>query len=653
MFTIALVCAASAAVLVFSALYYFRIGFKKRAFLYLWAIRSLIVAALVLAFFQPAFKIRTIAQKDRGAVVLLDVSKSMRLFNADSSVSGFLASLSLISSGKAFGPGMVQTVCFGDSTCVLPRGMHASFSDEHSYFPERLGQDLFSRSRSLIIISDGNWSNPSLPRGLLEDNTCYYVKLPSFSPGPFLHVEFMSSRQQVAQDSAAIARLLIQGFKKTDGPFDITAATSGRRVAHTTCKARAGYFSDTVSVGLPSSKPGRSLYTIAAADSADSLGALLYRVSDVVPRTLHAHVCATRPSLDKRFLTLALSKDAAWKLDTAGADVLYILEWDAAAQEALSKQKPTGLAVFIGCAPGIEKVFIPDTFSLMSLIPGDSLAQRLEVQRMPPPPEMIDGAKSFTAPMHPVLGCIARKAAPHDTMPFLASGAFGNHPALFCAARNVWTLEFLPLSVDRENETFSFLEYLVSVAQKQFLKNLNRNFFMYPVASEVHALDSVAFCIIAPSEMASAAPHSGVIHCTLSNKNGIALDTTFYLELNEVSGNQAIRLRPFPVGAYAYKATLSSKDSRFTYADSLFVQDNNLEMSVQGQNTLILNELATPLDMKDTAGFRRALANDVRQESHGTIFRTIRITHSWPLLAVLFVLLGLEWLIRRKIGLDN
>ena len=653
MYTIALVCAASVAVLVFAGVYYFHSGLKIRTFIFLWAVRALIIAALLCAFFQPVFKIPTIAPKDRGTVVLLDVSKSMRLFNADSSISRFLATLPNFPTDGARGPAVVRTVCFGDSTRALPRATYPSFSDEHSYFPDRLGPDLPSRTRAVLIVSDGNWSNPSLPRDLLEDKTYYYVKLPSFSPRPFLHAEFMSSRHQAVQDSASVVRLLVQGFKKADGQLNITAASSGRRVARTTYKTHAGHFSDTVSIPLLSSKPGRSLYTIAAADSADSLNTLLYRVCDVVPRTLHARICATRPSLDKRFVSLALSKDAAWKIDTAGADVLFILEWDATAQEALSRLKPTGTVVFIGCAPGAEQSIVPDTFSLISLLPDDSLARRLELRRMPPPTEILANARSFPGPLHPILGCIVRKAAPLDTLPFLAYGVYGNHPALFCAARNVWSMEFLPLALDQENETFSFLEYLVSIAKNQFLKNLNRNFFMYPAASEVNNLDSVAFCIIPPSEMVSSAPQSGVIHCTLSSKNGIAFDTVFHLELNEVSGNQTIRFRPFSAGAYAYKATLSLKDSNFTYADSLFAQDNNLEMSVQGQNTLVLNDLAIPIEMDDSTGLRRALANDVGQESHTTVFRTIRISQSWGLLAVVFVLLGLEWLIRRKIGLDS
>jgi hypothetical protein len=651
MLTIALVCAASAAVLVFAALYYFRSGIKKWAFFSLWAVRALFVAALLCAFFQPVFKIPIVAPNERGAVVLLDVSKSMRLFNADSSVSRFMAALSNPPLGGPRGLAADQ-ICFGDSTRALPRRTRASFSDEHSFFPDGFGQDQRVRGRAVLIVSDGNWSNPSPPRGLIEDNTCYYVKLPSFSPRPYLHAEFIAPQQPVVQDSAAIARLLLQGYKKADGQLDITAASSGRRIANTTRKARAGYFSDTVSIRLPSSKPGRFLYTIAAADPADSLGALLYRVCDVVPRTVRARVCATRPSLDKRFISIALSKDA-WKLDTAGADVLFILEWDAAAQGALSRLKPTGTAVFIGCAPGSRQVIVPDTFSLMSLAPDDSLAQRLELRRMPPPSEILAKARLFPAPLHTILACIARKAAPLDTLPFLAYGGYGGHPAIFCAARNVWAMEFLPLSLDQENETFSFLEYIVSIAKNQFLKNLNHDFFMYPATSEVNNLDSMVFCIVPPSGIVSAAPQSGSIRFTLSNGNNIPLDTMLRLELSEVSGNQTIRFRPFPAGAYAYKATLSTKDSRFTYADSLFVQDNNLEMSVRGQNSLVLNDIAIPLEMTDTAGLRRALANDVGQEGRGTIFRTVRITHSWGLLAVLFVLLGLEWLVRRKIGLDS
>lgn len=655
MLILVLVCAVSSAVLFLTALYYFRTGFKKSTLLFLWAVRVLIILALLCAFFQPVLNIPTIAPKDRGAVVLLDVSKSMRLFDADSSLSRFLTALPDLSSGKQRGI-PVNLVYFGDSARTCSPGLRPSFSDEHSYFPNQLGQDQSFQSRVLIILSDGNWSNPSLPRGVLEDKTCYYVQLPKFSPRPYLRMECISAQRPVVQDSVSIARLLIQGYAKTGGSVDISATASGRRVARAACKVRAGYFSDTVSVRLPSSRPGRSLCTIVAVDSTDTLNSILYYVCDVVPRAIKASVCATQPTLDKRFITLALSKSNAWKLEGPGGDVLFILGWDDAAREALSTLKPSGTVVFIGCMPGEEQTVVPDTFSLISLLPDDSLARRLELQRMPPPSEIVINARALMTSMHPVLGCIARKAALHDTLPFLAYGKYESRSALFCAARNVWAMEFLPLSVDRENETFSFLEYIVSIAKNQFLRNLNRNFFMYPAASEILALDSVAFCIITPSEMAPAAHQSGSIHFTLGSlgdKNNSVLDTTFTLEPNEVSGIQTIRLRPFPSGTYFYKASLSSKETRLDYTDTLYIQDNNLEMSIHGQNTLVLNELAIPLDMTDTAGLRTILAHDSSPENQATITRTIQIRQSWWLLAVLFVLFGLEWLIRRKIRLDS
>ena len=651
MLTIALAFAVSLAVFLLTALYYFRIGLKKTIFFSLCAIRALIVMALCAIIFQPTFKISTIAPEDQGAIVVLDVSKSMRLFNADSSLFRFLATLKNIPSGKPHGSVPVRIVCFGDSTRPLSQGSPISFSDEHSYFPNRLGQDLESHSR-VLIISDGNWSNPSLPRGLLQDKTCYYIKLPSFSPRPFLHMEFISTQQQAVQDSISILRLLMQGFKKTATSLNIAAMLSGKRVARASRKVNAGYFSDTVSVSLPSSRPGRSLCTVVAVDSSDSLSSLLYLVRDVVPSTVKAFICASQPTLDKRFIALALSKCETWKFDDAGFDVLFILNWDNAAREALSKLKPTGIAVFIGCAPGADRVVVPDTFSLISFLPDDSLTQRLELQKMPPPPEIVSGTKPFPFPTHPIVGCIVRKASPFDTVPFLSYGAYGNHSAFFCAARNVWTMEFLPLSVDKEIETFSFLDYIASVAKKQLLRNLNHNFFVYPAASEVYDRDSIAFCIVAPSEMTSAEPQSGTIHFTLERNSNNVLDTTFFLAMKEASGNQIIRLRPFPAGSYAYKASLSLKDARFSYTDTLFIQDNNLEMSVHGQNTLILNDLAIPVAMNDTSGLRTALAGDIAQRNPATITRTVRIRPSWGLLAFLFVLFGTEWLVRRKIGLD-
>jgi hypothetical protein len=125
------------------------------------------------------------------------------------------------------------------------------------------------------------------------------------------------------------------------------------------------------------------------------------------------------------------------------------------------------------------------------------------------------------------------------------------------------------------------------------------------------------------------------------------------LTINPLSGDQLIRIRPLDAGIYSYQARLTSKILTMVYADTLQVQNNDLEMSIRGQNTLLLNSFARSIEPNDTSAFRSMMTRDPGLAKSITVMRKIQIKQSWRLLILLFCLLGIEWLVRRKIGLDS
>jgi hypothetical protein len=654
-------CVILLSMLGYASWYYFRCRTPKAALSLLWLLRAGITAVLLFAFFQPSCNLRTIVPGGNNLTILLDVSKSMRLFNADFSVTGLWKLLRSCSNGPLGKRAPLRIFFFGDSARENLLSVDPVFSDKHSYFPTHFGDDIDASDRSTLIISDGNWSNASLPEAMLADKNCRYVRLSSCTPLPFLKADIAGDFQRAIQDSALSVRIYVQGYTKSAGKLFISGHSSAKQLARVGMNISGGYFSDTISLSFPTSRAGRFLYRIDVRDTIDSgLHAGTYAVCDIVPHTLKARIYSAGPSLDARFIALALSKNGDWNIirssDTVSQtpDALFFLDWDNGAERELASLKPASVAAFMGCAPGLDKKAIrPDTFAIVSRGPDDSLTQRLLSQQIPPPSEMIFPGKHSFSSMRSLVGCRIQKTPQSDTLPFLAQGKIGGKSAFFCAVKNAWQMEFMPLSVTHENETNSFLDYIIGLVKKQVLQNLTHDFFMYPASSKIYENDSIDFRIVAPPEIESENGPPAFVRYSINKAGRSIVDTSISMTINPLSGDQLIRIRPLDAGIYSYQAMLTSKTLTMVYTDTLQVQNNDLEMSVRGQNTMLLNSFARPIEPNDTSAFRRMMTRDPGLAKSITVMRKIQVKQSWWLLILLFCLLGIEWLVRRKIGLDS
>ncbi len=640
---------------------------KKNAIV-LWSVRCGALIMLACAFYQPAIKLKTLAA-DRGrAAVLIDASKSMGLFKLDSILK--------ILPGIGAGPGAhpppktsVRFYYFGDSLrpCDPATAAAGAFTDKNSYFPSDL-----SAWGTIVILSDGNWSNPSLLADAFESKNCYYIPLPPVSPRPFLSGECISFTTPVFKDSVSRATIRVKGYSLSGDPLEIEVGSDAHRLYGRKLTVAAGYFSDTLSLAFPTNKAGRFLYAIRIKKTTDTLDCRLNLVGDVVPSVLSAALVSPTPALDERFLSLAISGDPAWKTVSGEeaartADAMFFTDWDAWAKKWFSLLKPSGVAVFVGCLPCSTSLsVVPDTFALVAAHPDDSLAQGIVQRALPSPARLVVCDRAVFAAQRTRLGCVARKktsfrpgagAVANDTLPFLFEGIFGGRACIALAARDIWRMEFLPLGLDQENESGTLMRDVMSLVKESARSGLARSFFVYPLAPEAVAYDSCVFSIVAPPELTAAGRISpgrpaGRIEFIIRQGEKRVMDTSFAAVPGELSGVQTLRCPALPAGTYAYSATLSFEKKKYSWSDTLEVRANDLELSIPGQNTVLLGQIAVPLSGNDPRAFSEIVSRDPGLAGNATIDKVYQIKRSWWLWGMIVALFSLEWALRRKFGLD-
>jgi hypothetical protein len=645
----------------FAGVLYACVPQKKKVPLLLWALRVAGLGMLACAFFQPSCTVRTLAIDKGSTAVLIDASKSMGLFKTDS----LLSRLAALAGSPGDAP--VRFFCFGDSLrrCDPAAVPKTGFTDKTSFFPSGL-----SKWRTLIILSDGNWSNPSFSPAAFEGKNCYYVPLPSMSPRPFLRSACVSFQTPAIKDSASAAIIALQGFKTTGDALAIEVRRAAKPLMRRSRLIPAGYFSDTVSLRFPTEQTGRYLYGIRISNAADTVCAQMNLVGDVVPAAFTAAAVASSPSLDQRFLSLAISGDPGWKFDGGDeaartADALFLWDWDAKARKNFSLLKPSGVAVFMGCLPcSTRYIPVSDTFSLIPARPDDSLARRIVQRKLPSPARIAASDRPCLGLTHARLECVMhgkglRKPSEglmgRDTLPFLLDGSFGGRSCVALAARDFWHMEFLPLGVDQENENGSVLRDVVAVVREAVVNGLSRAFFAYPLASETTGYDSSAFCFVLPAGMTApqGASAPGRIGLFIRQNGKRILDTVFTAVPGAPSGVQTIRFGALDAGTYSYDATLFFDRKRLTWADTFDVRAGDLELSIQGQNTVLLEQIAAPINANDPRAVSAAIGRDPSPERSATEAKVYQVKRSWLLWGIIVALFSLEWLLRRKHGLDG
>jgi hypothetical protein len=646
-----------------SALYYY-LFLKRRAppNFALAGLRIGVVLALLAAFFEPTLKFERLKTREDAVCVLIDASESMRLFRPESTVIPLLRAID--SAAKAgTGPAVaVRYFCFGDSLRRCPASGPLRFTDARSDLPASFEEKDVKDASCLLFVTDGNFTNASLPRGALQEKPCYYVTMPGVvSPRPYLNLELVSYANNVRLDSGSTAIVRLSGYRARPGELSLTCREGARVISRRMRPVKdSGYFSDTVAVFLASPRQGRFLYQVTAEAADDSLRASLYLPLTVQRGLFKAKIPETPPLLDRRFLAIALTLKNEWTIagnDEKDCDALFAFSAAEGLTEGMASLQPRGIVVFFGAMPCSTAAEVsPATCMLVPNDPLDTLLSQFDIKEPAPPSALVDCGVSFLKAQRTVLSCAytttgSRKTMP-DTLPFIITGRYKNHNAVAVAAHEVWRMGFLPLSLKKESETPSFMRYLAAFIQQRLLASLQQDFLCYPAAAGEY--DSCTFSLLVPSdflESQSEQKNQCSLGLRIESMGKSVFDSSYDCSSLYTSSMPQIKCGPLAHGNYFFKCTLSYGSRRREYSDSLYVAKNVLELSAQGQNTALLGQFALPMNSGDPKALRD-LVSSARVSKRASVTDYFQITKSALLLSLCILLFSLEWLVRKKTGMD-
>jgi hypothetical protein len=621
-------------------------------------IRLLMLTSLVLAFYEPALHFTRFSTTPPSLAVLVDASQSMRLFTAQQTVSRFLEALNRHAGREGTAPARTSFFCFGDSLRRCRPDTGLIFSDRHSEFPRSLDEPEIRNAQYLLIVSDGNWSTIRNPGAGIGKKNCSYLVLPLPRYRPFIRMTASVEPASAPVDSPVTVSLFLYGYKQSSSPLEITGSLRGRQVWRRIAPVDSGFFSDTLHYSLPSSREGTYVYSIVVRSDADSLFCAGTCVSRITQAQLSAACFSGTPSLDQRFLALALSKRNGWKAARPGgapaADVAFFFEWNDETRGKIASLPVATTAVLVGCVPCDSADTVSDGLSgpragtglVADTVRGlfIDLPPPARVLRCVPPPPRVGYPMIWVA-------ASARGKAFRDTVPVLLLSTVEDRRILVLAAGGIWRWDFWPLSLGRLEPGATFSDVFLEQVRELALANKNRSFLAYIENAPVYDTDSLHFRLVLPATVRFGTPLD--VRFTITGPDGDTAADTLFAGASFGAGASRVALGPVAPGTYGYACSIRWGSESARHDDTLFMLENNTELTAAQQNTLLLGELGAPVSPADTAEMESYLASLTGgRPAAATRRQTIHIRQSAVLLSLVFMLLAAEWWLRKRWRMD-
>jgi hypothetical protein len=657
-------------VIAFGALFFisvFRIAFRSpfspSARAVLLVLRFFLLMLMAVAFTEPALVFEQLTSPLRPVPVLVDASKSMRLFAHDSAVLKVMASLE---KWNAVHTGEKQKFVFyrfGDSLRLIKNPMDKStrpysFSDRRSFFPESLNDRIFRRSAAMLIISDGNLSNAVLPAEQYSDKNVLYIPFRGLPRHyPFLQAAIRSFPQVSPVDSLIPAVVDVEGFTGKPDTITVSVTRDNRMISQRKIRVPEGFFREEVSFSTKNPSAGRHLYRFDVRSFADTLFRSCHALNTALPDRFTYAFYDPRPSLDHRFIRLALQRQPHFIESVNGGnqllDLLVIFHWNDTARTAMNRLKPGGAALFIGCIPCLGTLSSVSSSGTAALVrPTSDLStspfDALDLSKLPPPSRcFFCKERPLRAVNRYISAAIIRTGKPgFDTLDVLFTGRYNRNNFIAFAATDLWRFDFWPLAIaPDEAGVFGFSERLMEFTKTTLVNGLSEELLFYP-ATPLSESDSLSFFAVFPTHLP--VPSDLRLSVSLSSAGAAPYDTSLPVIFTG-SPRKLVRFKTLPAGNYRLNvfAALSPSGAtvRCSFPDSVSVDQDRSEYMVRGQNTALLRTFAQPLD-----DFSEPSLRSVFSSSAGTnlpVKETIRFNRSWPLLLLIFLVFSAEWILRR------
>jgi hypothetical protein len=629
----------------------------------LLALRLCLFALIVIVFIEPVFVFEQLSTPLRPVPVLVDVSKSMRLFTTDSIVLQSISSLEQWNLRHAGEKQKFVFYCFGDSLRPFADISLLSFSDCRSFLPESLKDKILRQAAAMILISDGNWSNATLPSENYTDKNMMYLPLRSAQNYPYLQVELRYFPSALPVDSPLVAVIALEGVSKQQDVIAVSVVEKNRSLLLRTIPVPAGFFKQEVTFHIKNPAAGRHLYRFDARSRADTLFCSRYALCSALPDRFNYALCNAQPTLDRRFIQLALQRHPDFIESSTDKkqdlDLLVIFDWDEKARDGLNRLKPEGAVLFIGSLPctGDPMTVTSTAASGLFRPPSDASVNPFDdfdFRKLPPPSRYYScndlSSHTRNVLLSAVLPRTGRRAA--DTLNVVFTGRYQHNNYIVCAAADVWRWDFWPIAVEsEEGRVFGFSEPLVALTKEVLINGLSEELLLYPAVPPSEP-DSLAFLTIFPADLP--VPSEVQLACKFSSAGGRHYDTDFVMTATG-SPHQIIRFRPLTAGHYRLEVSAvvstAADNRRCFFSDSVYIGQDRSEYSTNGQNTSLLQELAQPFADFSESSLHAVFFNS-RSEMKLPIKETIRFSRNWPLLLLLLFVLAAEWILRRRVKLD-
>ena len=655
-----LITALLTAGVVLSAIRYGRGHLPPAKKIALIALRTAWIIGLILSFYEPVIRFERFESGRMKIPVLIDVSASMQNFNPETSVVPFLDTLMALQS-RTDGRVGFEYFLFGDSTRGYKSGpspFRLLFDDSKSYFPTALGDagDIFSND--MIIVSDGHWTRPRRSSEVFPRNTIHYLVLPDAAPNPFVTVSY-NAPESSPGDSSFTVIVTASGYVKNNATLTLSLKEKERTVRTESTEIEQGYFTQTVQFRTSNSRPGRRLYTVEATvnDVPPSVASFVHQT---VPHFLTYSMYSAKPTLDRRYISQALTSNSFFREKAASPDILFLFDWDTTAERMTRALPRHATAVFLGCMPCSSSSITAPSLSIRLVDDNSTLiSPNIDLRSMPPPQEVITCKQQPARGTKRILQATINStggrtdatgtSGASDNVTILSSGRYRGIQSLFFPVRGLWRWDFWPMSSDRaENELFSFSNAILSAAKELLLDNISDQLILYP-ANTLTETDSARFMMSLPA----AVPIFEPVKLSVQIKNSnTAIDTTMNYSPTGLN-RQPLSFGALPPGRYAISSSLDGGGVKAAFADSFTVNKDMSELSVLAQNTQYLQEFAQPLDTRDTPATNSIFdAWDRRSAEKNTITETVRVHKSWLLLGIMLTLLAAELALRRRWGVD-
>ncbi|MBN1130241.1 MAG: hypothetical protein JXA71_14715, partial [Chitinispirillaceae bacterium] len=507
-------------VIAFAALFFisayriaFRSPFPLAVRIALLALRFFLLALITTAFTEPALVFEKLPSPLRPVPVLVDVSKSMRLFAHDTSFLKVTAALEQWNAGHAAEKQRFVFYAFGDSLRLRDKQIPSFFSDRRSFLPVSLDDRILRNAATILIVSDGNLSNAALPAENYSDKNVLYVPFRAHPRHcPFLQARLHHFPPVSPVDSLPMAVVEIEGFSGKPGTITVRAARDNRIISHQEIKVPEGFYKREAAFKIQGSPAGRHCYRFDVRTSADTLFCSRYALHTSLPDRFTYAFCGSGPSLDRRFIRLALQQQPYFiesvNRGKQPLDLLVVSEWNDAARTALNRLKPGGAALFMGCIPcGGTLSDIPFTGAAPLIRPASGLSSSpfddLDLNTLPPPSRCFfcKGLPVRASERH-ISAALMRSGKPgFDTIDVLFTGRYNRRNFIAFAATGLWRFDFWPLAVaPDEAGVFGFSERLMEFTKSTLLNGLSEELLLYP-ASVITEADSLSFFAVFPANL--------------------------------------------------------------------------------------------------------------------------------------------------------